>query len=59
MKINSKFNLFFLALFLFTTVTVLSQEKFGGLALYTVRTDMDKVAKETIKSNADAKSRFN
>jgi sugar phosphate isomerase/epimerase len=54
MKINSKFNLFFLALFLFTTVTVLSQEKFGGLALYTLRTDMDKDAKETLKSIADA-----
>ncbi len=54
MKTNSKFQLFFLALFLFTTTTIFSQEKLGGLALYTVRNDMGNDAKATLKAVADA-----
>lgn len=54
MKTNSKLPLFFLALFLFTTITIFSQENFGGLALYTVRNDMGKDAKATLKAVADA-----
>jgi sugar phosphate isomerase/epimerase len=54
MQTNTKFQLFFLALFLLTTTTIFSQEKFGGLALYTVRNDMGKDAKATLKAVADA-----
>jgi len=54
MQTNTKFQLFFLALFLLTTTTIFSQEQFGGLALYTVRNDMGKDAKTTLKAVADA-----
>jgi len=54
MKTNSKFKLFFLALFLLTSTSIFSQEKFGGLALYTVRDDMGKDAKLTLRAVADA-----
>lgn len=52
---NSKLLKLLLTLAIFFTVfTSCSQEKFGGLALYTVRDDMAKDPKATLKAVADA-----
>ena len=52
--IQSMLKLAFLFLFLIGTSNVLAQDKFGGLALYTVREDMGKDAKATLRAVADA-----
>lgn len=54
MKNNAKFLIPILTLFLLGTSAIFSQEKFGGLALYTVRDDMGNDAKATLKAVADA-----
>lgn len=43
-----------ITLFLGSTYSAVAQEKFGGLALYTVREDMGKDAKATLRAVADA-----
>lgn len=47
-----------LAVLLLTTGTGFSQEKFGGLTLYTVRNEMGKDAEGTLKAVADAGYKF-
>ncbi|SDB34530.1 Sugar phosphate isomerase/epimerase [Flavobacteriaceae bacterium MAR_2010_188] len=44
----------FTAVLFFAVITTYAQEQFGGLALYTVRDDMSKDAKATLKAVADA-----
>ncbi len=54
LRLNSKFKGLLLACMLFGVLTTYAQEKFGGLALYTVRDAMGEDAKETLKAVADA-----
>ncbi len=51
---RSMLKLAFTALFFTLSATLLAQEKFGGLALYTVREDMGTDAKATLRAVADA-----
>jgi sugar phosphate isomerase/epimerase len=53
MKNFSKFQFFLLTLFLLSSYHLLSQDKYGGLALYTVREDMEADAKSTLQEVAD------
>jgi len=53
MKNFSKFQFFLLTLFLLSSFHLLSQDKYGGLALYTVREDMETDAKSTLQKVAD------
>ena len=53
MKNYSKIQFALLTLFLLTTYQLLSQEKFGGLALYTVRDDMGIDPESTLQNVAD------
>ncbi len=52
--IQSMLKLLVITLFLGGTLNSFAQEKFGGLALYTVRDDMKKDAKATLQAVADA-----
>ena len=52
--IRLSLKLAFVALFLAGSFSAVAQDKFGGLALYTVRDDMGKDAKATLKAVADA-----
>ncbi|MRX66286.1 TIM barrel protein [Maribacter sp. RZ05] len=54
LRLNSKFKGLLLACMLFGVLATNAQEKFGGLALYTVRDAMGEDAKETLKAVADA-----
>lgn len=48
------FQIAFVALFLISVTSIYAQDKFGGLALYTVRDDMGTNAKATLQAVADA-----
>ncbi len=50
---QNKFNLLVLCMALLTSFAALGQDQYGGLALYTVRNDMSKDAKATLKTVAD------
>ncbi|MGB8705853.1 MAG: sugar phosphate isomerase/epimerase [Gillisia sp.] len=51
--INRKFAILLLSIFFLSTTQIFSQEKFGGLALYSVRDDMASNPQETLQKVAD------
>lgn len=58
MKYNIKLQFALVTLFLVSSFHLLAQEKFGGLALYTVREDMETDPKATLQNVADIGYQF-